>query len=147
VPLCAGRQSACFPKVVAVSVLSTKAPAVLLTVALGLGACATPTETLDARDVESAVERQLDNHSYCERLGRVEPSGAAPDKHLRVFLTAHSCPLFISCPGGQPAEPGFRFSCHVNDEPFSRLSRSGPNGIAVLVEVTSENGRILVIDD
>jgi len=130
-----------------VSVLSTKGPAVLLIAALGLSACATPTETLDSRDVESAVERQLDDHSYCERLGRVEPSGAAPDNVLRVFLTAHSCPLFVSCPGGQPAEPGFRFSCHVNDEPSSRLSQSAPKGIAVLVEVIGENGGILIIDE
>jgi len=149
VPLCAPtvRQSACFLRVMGVSVLWTKAPSVFLAVALGLSGCATPTETLDARDVELAVERQLDDHSYCERLGRVEPSGAAPDKVLRVSLTAHSCPLFVSCPDGQLAEPGFRFSCHVNDEPFSRLSGSAPNGIAVLVEVLSENGQILVIED
>jgi hypothetical protein len=130
-----------------VSVLWTKGPALLLTAALGLGACATPTEMLDSRDVESSVEWQLDDHSYCERLGRVEPSGATPDKHLRVFLNAHICPLFVSCPDGQPAEPGFRFSCHVNDEPSSRLSGSAPKGIAVLVEVISKNGQVLVIDD
>jgi hypothetical protein len=130
-----------------VSVLPTKAPAVLLTVVLGLSACATPTETLDARDVESAVERQLDNERYCDRLGEGEPSGAAPGNHLSVSLTAHGCPLFVSCPDGQPAEPGFRFSCHVNDEPSNGLSPSAPDGIAVLVEVTSESGQILVIDD
>ena len=90
---------------------------------------------------------ELNNHGYCERLGRVEPSGATPGKHLRVFLTAHNCPLFVSCPGGQPAEPGFRFSCHVDDEPTSRLSESASNGIAVLVEVVRENGQILVIED